>query len=274
MRLVGVSNHSPEQLLRWLTSRGQKDKNITVVPEGKKIKSSRSSIYGRLIIFSSFSDFKRNIHLLDHPLFDRKMFFVHGSCAKLYEFSTMFFLDFRPVRSQRNFGFELLTSFRYLSFSRKAKSSMNKDKSRLFMNNITEAVKEGSILNRFMSSIYKIKGSDNQKKIALSLCNWVYSGGSIKILKSLLNKTRSVVGFTQSISQDLESLLTSDLGLTFQEAFQCIRMHKKNNEDIPYQDISKKYGVPPFELKYIMIKLDNALSDKESVYDKPNRKSK
>lgn len=265
MQLLGVGNHSPEQVISWLVRQGYKHTSVTIVPSGKKLSPAKAKRYKRMIMFSTFKDFRRNWGILNESEFENKIFFVLGTPPKLYEFDDMTYLDFDVKEGQRSFGFRLYSNFKEVNLRQKGKNRPTRSKSRFFMPNLIEAVKQGSLLNKLMSAIYTVKGSSNQKLLTLAIASWLYESESPGLLKQRIQRYGGQLRITELMCDRLEEILLSDIGFSFQDAFAEIRKYRKANKEVPYRDIGHKYGIPDFELRYITVKLDNEKNNKTTI---------
>ena len=274
MQLIGVGNHSPEQVISWLVRKGHKPKSLTIVPSGKLISPNKAKKYKRMILFMTYRDFRRNWKLVNEPAFASKIFFVLGTPSKLYEFDQMTFADFDPVKGQRSFGFKLYSKFKDINLKTKGKNIPSRCKTRFFMPNLIEAVKQGSLLNKLMSAIYTVKGSSNQKQLTLAICEWLYRGESPGLLKQRIQKYGGQLKITELMCTRFEGILLTEIGFSFQEAFEEVRQYKKKNRTIPFREIGQKYGIPDFELRYINVKLENEKNNKTTIDQKARKKTK
>jgi len=270
MQLIGVGNHSPEQVISWLTRKGHK--SVTVVPSGKILIPDDSRKYKRIMIFSTYRDFRRNWKLVGSSSFSSKVFFVHGTPSKLHEFDQMFYSDFDPIRGQRSFGFKLHSKFKEINLKKIGKDEPTRSKTRYFMPNLIEAVKQGSLLNKLMSAIYTVKGSSNQKLLTLTICQWLYGGESPNLLRKRIQNYGGQLRITELMCNRFDDILLTEIGFSFQEAFEEVIDYKKRGKDVPFREIGQSYGIPDFELRYINVKLDNERTNKTTI-DQRTQKS-
>lgn len=274
MQLIGVGNHSPEQVISWLVRKGHKQTAITVVPHGSHLSLDKAKKYKRMILFPTYQDFRRSWALLTDPAFASKVFFVHGTPNKLYEFDNMVFADFDLQKGQRSFGFKLYSKFKDINLKLKGTNVPSRCKTKYFMPNLIEAVKQGSLLNKLMSAIYTVKGASNQKQLTLAICQWLYRGEGINVLRKRLSSYGGQLKITELMCTRFENILLTEIGFSFQEAFEEVRACRKKKIEVPFKELGRKYGIPDFELKYIDVKLENERTNKTTIDQKARKKVK
>lgn len=277
--LYGVANHSPEQFYRWVESEYSINhlKHVTQVPVNGKLNLKKK--YKRILVFLSLSDFHRNVPILNEKPFSNKHIFIFASPVRLHEISNINMLDTKPSTTAPGYGYTLSKVFLPNVFDPNAKSKEPISKAdRTFLTRLINKVQKGSLLNALMTCIYTLKGAAQQKPVNSAVCAWLYYGGDAKKLDKMFTALKGEVGLTQNTRDKLHNILVSDVGEGIQKSFEVIRDLRERGKSIPYDKIAEKFGVSPFELRYIRSRIDNdakyASQEKKSIDDFINEKNK
>lgn len=253
-----VSDHSPEELVRWLsTVKDVSPTSITIHPTGERLELARPKKYKKLILLLSYTDFIRNLKTVNANDFRHKEFYVLLPVSRFVEFENVQPLDFE-FSDDSSLAWNLMElQEEFLDYTPLGPVSKCREN---FKDVVVNKVKSiNSILAPLMTIVYSA-GKTVQKPLTYELCSYLYYGKDMDSdLDDLISKLQVELQITgRGRINRITHLLTSPLSEQVKVACTLIReaIDKGNSPD--YDNISNVSGVHSYDLNYISNVIDNA----------------
>lgn len=245
MAIYSVAYHSPRQLEEQLLEDGFSRRQIKYVGDTDSILEQKIP---RITVFLTFNAFKRNMReVFTHK---RKTFFVMCSPILSYKYHLVVEpCDWYLVTDKRT------ATLAQTKLSYEFKATPEYELTETFLDVLTNQVKKGSILNSLMTSIYTISNNQSQKAATLTICKW-FIGEVDCSTNRLMEMLKNEYNLPQANIDRLVEVLNNPLVRVFKKVF-----GKLNSDRSNVKKLCNKYGIPPFEVNYILAKCAN---DKDS----------
>lgn len=266
MKLFGIANHCPEELIRCLLRRKVEATDIAILPINKILKNELN--YAHLLILSH-GDLVANAEFLENYANDTNVYYF-ANAMKLKQYENLVALDFEPDPEYPGYGFILHNKLNVSLIQRATTVNKLKRINENYMNNVISHSRKGSLLNALMTFIYSIP-SQYQTRIKNIFAKWLYEGKQNEFLIKSINHLNIEMEekVVKRILKRLNNLLFTEVGKSYQKAFQ---EYRKDKNKINIDKISKVYNVSAYEMRYIIslveddqkIKLANSFDDARS----------
>tara|TARA_Y100001963_G_C6790511_1_gene455130 strand:- start:1873 stop:2604 length:732 start_codon:yes stop_codon:yes gene_type:complete len=206
----------------------------------------------KFVIFPTLASFKRNLrYIQDKP---KHIYFVVASAFSIYQYLPFIVpFDWGVLETKRDISFEA----RECSYD--SLPNLPYEIGQDFIAALTDQVKKGSILNSIMTAIYTISNNQNQKAATLLICKWIMCNLNLS-LPELLKAVASECNLSSANIERLEGVLTNPLVATFKKVFK-----KMDGDFSKTKKLCAKYGIPPFEVNYIVAKCEAVSPGKRNV---------
>lgn len=250
MYAFGLSNHSPDQAMNSLVSKGIIDdpSEIAVLPAGIRLKENKKPIRQVMFILS-VSDFIRNLTVLNSVKYESVQVFIFASPLRIRELQNVTALDFDVNPTANGLGFTMRKDFNMPLYKRtvKGESAENVKKiSTQYLSMLTDNVKRGSLLNPLMTFIYTLPSSTHQTPIKEAVAKYFYKYLTYKRFEESLDELRNI-NITKRVRDRLKDILTSDVGENYKAAFKALATEK----DASIKSVCEKFHTSEYEMKYI-----------------------
>lgn len=250
MRVFGVTNHTPEQVVEFLL-RGRyvkKAAEIGIVPPG----SSVDQVF-KFVLLLTVADFSKNYTRLSASGCN---VFVFSNPIDLLGYEGLFFAD---CAQTDDFTF----SYGPLAINLRGASTLRKTRID-FLGDLIAHVRQGSLLTPLMTFIYTLS-PQSQKTIKLLSVEYLYG---TKVKKRLISEASLVL--TERAVEKLIGVLSTSAADTYRAAFAQLRTKKTSVELV-----AERTGTSAYELSYMLSVLSNKKSSYADSMDKAkNRKVK
>lgn len=255
MFCAGVSNHSPEVVLKFLASAGFEQKDVSVVPVGTKLAKNSK----RCIFFLCIDDFYANLSWMKKTLVEKEVLvLVLASPIRLQELDGCTPLDF--VVSPESLAAFRFTPLNKAKLSRALKAhTLPKRKSSEYLITLMTTVREGSLLSPLMTFIYTLSGAAQQNPVKEAVATYFVD---YKTKEWLQDKVKSVLSVKKLT--DLWLILESEPAVKIRQVCQAIKKHK-GDKTPNIASLCKPLGVQTYEVTYLRATLKRHNPSKEKV---------
>ena len=256
MFAFGISNHSPDQVIKFLASRSivKDPSEIAVVPFGASL-SPEKKLKRKVLFIVSITDFFRNLKVLNEKA-NKHLVFLFASPLRVNEILGMTPLDFAPDEEHQGMGYRLtgLDAARLdVALGGEETFEARRDTGN-YLTKLIEAVKQGSLLNPLMTFIYTLPRSSHQTPIKEIVSHGIFSNWkSDKIFEAI---GAAGLSLSQQSADRLEKILDSDVTATFKAAFAEYRKVKADGK-ANLKSIAARHNVSDYEMRYIVSVLDS-----------------
>lgn len=264
-KFFGVSNHSPDQVIKFLERRTSASDilgDLAILPFGKKLSPTKKSSRSILFVIS-ISDFYRNAEVLNSPKYANKQVFVFSSPLRLNELTGIIRLDFEHDPALKGLGFLLKSSLDVTAYRNGLRKDADKPIVRntgRYLTHLIDSIKQGSLLTPLMTFIYTLPSSTLQTPVKNAVVDFFYKGQSIDKLLSVV-KDIPAKSISERSLQALEAVLRSEIADNFKAAFKEFRALKKEGKPTVIPAICKRHGISDYEFKY----LKSIVDDRDAV---------
>jgi hypothetical protein len=229
MYAFGVARHSPDTVISWIAKQEKiETSEIAVFPIGKTL---RKRINRKVLVMLNVSDAHRNMQTLN-AMYKEKKVVIFGSPIRLVELDGITPLDWFPLKNMTGFRYTNLMVSKYLS----AKDT-KLQKSKEYVIELIDSLKEGSLLTPLMTFIYTLPASQ-QLQVKQAATAYICKQSESKNVLSSLNLPKK--------SKDrLNEILNSDISKKYITFFS--ETPKKMDLSINPED----YGCAKYEVSYL-----------------------
>lgn len=264
------ANHSPEQLLSWMSNTFglDSDSDFYICDSGKKLSIKNANNYSSRIIFLSYRDAKRNMDLFNHKHFKKNQFFVFAPPFRCAEIGNSVWLDFENNPEYPGISYRL-TGWKKEKydpkFFRGEKAFYVREG---FREKVIDNVKDmGSIMSGLQTVVYSLPQRQMQKAVTRSMCEWMYSGGSEEELDATLAALKLEMSLTQRKVDKFRDLMLGEDGQKVQDAFAYVRERKAEGQSVSFKTVGAKFFIHDFDLRYIskIVRTESEYEDLEDV---------
>lgn len=255
MFCYGVCNHSPDQVVTFLTKRKviQSLADVELITAGTILKKTPKS---SVVFFLSISDFLRNVQFINGDKMEQHQVFVFGSPLRLNELNDCYILDMEHNPSCRGLGFTLLHRLDVAKYRQARKSQDVHRKTHEYLTVLTDNIKVGSLLGPLMTYIYTLPSSSHQTPVREAVCRFIYYGKPLSELTNVLDEIKGIV-ISKRTHQALMEILDSEVGRNYVSAFKEYREKKKDGSNVNLAPLCRKFNVHDFEMKYIKANVED-----------------
>lgn len=253
MNLYGISNHSPQQVIDFLSKRKhiKSEDEISILPHGTLLKPKKAQTEFLFVV--SVSDLFRNLETLNSEKYNGVKVFLFASPLRTQEIRSCISLDTRPDAENR----ELITQFlpeidnaRYLSGT-KVEVHDAKRLSSKFLVSLIDTIKAGSLLTPLMTFIYTLPSSTHQTPIKQLCARYFYEGFSQKEFFTKLDNLPDLK-CSNRVNRRLEAILKSEPAQRYFSFFNEYRKAAKDSSKVNIESLCKRHGTTPYEVRYIL----------------------
>ncbi len=245
MRVFGVTNHTPEQVVEFLL-RGRYVKKAAEI--GIVAPDSSVGQFFKFVLLLTVADFSKNYTRLSTSGCN---VFVFSNPIDLLEYEGLVLAD---CTQTDDFTF----SYGPLSINLRGASSIRKTRVD-FLGDLIANVRQGSLLTPLMTFIYTLS-PQSQKVIKLLSVEYLYG---TKTNKRLVAEASNVL--TPRAVEKLTEILSTSSADTYKAAFAQLRTKKA---DVAL--VAERTGTSAYELSYML----SVLSNKKSTYTDSMDKAK
>lgn len=257
MFAFGLSNHSPDQAMQSMLSKGiiTDPSEIAILPSGSRLKENKKPV--RSVIFVlSVSDFDRNVTVLNSKKYEDVRVFIFASPLRIKELNNVVALDFEVNPAGLGLGFVLRKDFNMSAYRKSLKNeteNVNKEPAH-YLRVLTDNAKLGSLLNPLMTFIYTLPSSTHQTPVKEAVAQYLYRGLTYKRFEEMLDELRDIT-ITKRVRDRLKEILTSEAGENYRAAFKALsqiprdKIHIRDKEAL--QEICAKHNTSDYEMSYI-----------------------
>lgn len=268
MYAFGLSNHSPDQAMNSLVSKGiiNEPSEIAVLPSGIRLKENKKPIRSVLFILN-VQDFQRNLTVLNSVRYENVQVFIFASPLRIRELQNVLALDFDVNPTANGLGFTMRKDFNMVAYRKAMKKEGAEEVSKVtthYLGILTENVKRGSLLNPLMTFIYTLPSATHQTPIKEAVAHYLYKFQSFKAFEESLDGLRNIT-ITKRVRDRLKEILTSEIGENYKAAFKALSSEK----DATIKSVCEKFRTSDYEMKYIQ-----SIVEATGAPKKPKSKSK
>jgi hypothetical protein len=240
MRVLGVANHTPEQVLVWLLKKKiiLDIAEVAVIPEDTIL---RKKTPARTVLFAlSTQSVLRNLLLLNSRPYGDVKVFVFGSALDLSSIKGAVKLDYacsdlNPVIF--TYGDMLLSALKPTAACVATVRRVE------FLQKLTDLVKVGSILNPLMTFIYTLPSATHQTPVKELIAKCMYKGFSVSKLFAQFDELPITV--SDRIRIRIKEILESEAGVNYKAAL-------KTSRTDGIDAAVRKHSVSLYELNYLI----------------------
>lgn len=247
MKLFTCALTSPAQAVTALVKAGvYKNEKIFTLPVGELLKDPEVRARARgssVLLVLTYEDFVRNLGMLNKWTKD---VIVFCSAIQAARFSSANHTDALIDRNNP------ATSYRFIPF----KASAVRDGSDTdtvvieeeYLHKYIETVREGSVLNKLMTVVYRLGNASEQKRIREILLRWFVEGdGDRKLLSQILAKEVK----NKAEHQALVDICFSSTD--YLAAFAEVNKYKRAGKQPNYKSVEKKFpGLDMYDIRYML----------------------
>lgn len=254
MYAFGVSNHSPDQAMASLLSKGmiEEASDIAIVPAGTRLKENKKPVRNVLFILS-IEDFVRNMLVLNSVRYAMVRVFVFASPLRIRELNNVVPLDFEVNPAAIGLGFLQRKDLNMPLYRKSVKKQIIETverKTTEYLKMLTDNVKRGSLLNPLMTFIYTLPSSTHQTPVKEAVAKYLFHSMSFKKLESMLDSLNGVT-VNRRVRDRLREILTSEVGVNYHSAFKALAAYTPYKGKEALDMVCKEYRTSDYEMKYI-----------------------
>jgi hypothetical protein len=266
MHCFGITNHSPDQALRFLTTKKviKDSSEVAIVPSGTILKEGKKPVRPILFILTVM-DFYRNVEVLNSKKYEGAQVFVFASPLRIRELANIVPLDFEVNAATAGLGFILKKELDLNAYRKGCKVDAQevKRKTAEYLTMLTDNVKRGSLLNPLMTFLYTLPSATHQTPVKEAVAMYLYKGKSFEKLEEMLDGIKGVI-ISKRVRDKLKEILKSEVGENYRAAFKAFRESKDDGKTPALQAICKKFGTSDYEMKYLRSIVEAATANKPS----------
>lgn len=249
IRVFGVSNHSPEAVIRSLLKfKRATTSEISILPVNNEIQPTKKQVKPKFMCFLTVPDLLKNLDALKSPGYADCAAIVFANPMKLNELVGIQPLDFEPNAEYAGFGFTLKTLDMQKVRSFKGSETIER-RSGKYLAKLVQHVQQGSLLNPFMTFVYTLP-SVMQGPTKTAVLKWLFAGKSDSYLDEALDSIEQGT-VTKRTRLKFKEILLTEVGRSFQAAFKEYRTAKKAGS-ANVAKIAKAHSVSDYEMRYIL----------------------
>jgi hypothetical protein len=251
MYCFGVCNNSPDSVLLSLKKKKYISDNseVSVVEVGKTLSGKKPK--NKFIFVLSIGDFLRNAEILNSKAYVNARVFVFASPIRINELDGIVPLDMEQDPTAKGFGFTLqsLQLSKYAGALKREQAQVKRN-TRKHLTILTDSVKIGSLLAPLMTFIYSLPSSTLQTPTKKAVADILVNGVDLELISKLSISDKNALSV--KAKQKLLSILESELGQKYIQAFKDYKKVKDTKGPTGLQSIAKKYEISLYELKYLL----------------------
>ncbi len=276
MFAFGLSNHSPDQAMQSMLSKGivADPSEVAILPSGSRLKENKKPV--RSVIFVlCVSDFDRNVAVFNSKKYADVRVFIFASPLRIKELNNVVALDFDSNPAGLGLGFVLRKDFNMVAY-RKALKTENenvKKEPAHYLRVLTDNAKLGSLLNPLMTFIYTLPSATHQTPVKEAVAQYLYKGLTYKRFEEMLDELRDIT-VTKRVRDRLKEILTSEVGENYRSAFKALSLVPRDKlvikDKAALQAICAKYNTSDYEMSYVRSIVESPVRPKP----KPKAKKK
>jgi len=264
--VFGISNHSPDQVLSFLTRREAiaDMSDVAIVPAGTKLRAGTKPLRDTLFIIA-LPDLYSNFTVLNSHIYKDARIFVFASALKLRAISGITALDYMDNPDVSSVSFLSLAGLNNSAFSRALqRPGLDLHKAPVdYLYLLSSGVKTGSLLNPMMTFIYSLP-SQAQTAVKEGVANYIVLGTiTASTLVSRLGRSLSVPLTPKQVLR-LRNILETDLCKVFVSSFAQMQGHWESKNESFLHQLCKTNSISAYEMRYLRSVSSLVVRDKKS----------
>lgn len=269
MFAFGLSNHSPDQAMQSMLSKGiiNDPSEVAILPSGSRLKENKKPVRNVIFVLD-VADFDRNVTVLNSKKYADVRLFIFASPLRIKELSNVVPLDFQTNPAGLGLGFVLRKDFDMKAYRKALKNeieTVSKEPAQ-YLRVLTDNAKLGSLLNPLMTFIYTLPSSTHQTPVKEAVAQYLYKGYSYRRFEEMLDELRDIT-ITKRVRDRLKEILTSEVGENYRAAFKALSEVPKDKLNLKdkaaLEEICTRFKTSGYEMSYIRSIVESPVKPKK-----------